>query len=111
MILTSTATNVCTQVVHQLYKIVGSVDFLGNPIGVASQIGTGLKDFFYEPGKAILSDPQHAYKAFARGAASLVTNTTTAVFDASSKMTGALAKSLARLTDDEFMQVSFLGVF
>ena len=101
----------CLQFLKQLHKLLGSVDFLGNPVAIASQIGTGLKDFFYEPGKAILSDPQHAYKAFARGAASLVTNTTTAVFDASSKMTGALAKSLARLTDDEFMQVSFLGVF
>jgi vacuolar protein sorting-associated protein 13A/C len=35
----------------------GSVDFLGNPIGLVSTLGSGFKEMFYEPYQGfILSD-------------------------------------------------------
>jgi len=37
------------QLVQQLYKLVGSFEFLGNPVGLVNNLGTGVKDFFYEP--------------------------------------------------------------
>ena len=100
----------CLQFLKQLHKLLGSVDFLGNPVAIASQIGTGLKDFFYEPSKAMMSNPQDFMKVFAKGGLSLLKNTTSAVFDGASKMTGAIAKGLARFTDDEFMKVAFVKV-
>jgi len=37
-------------------KVVGSVDFLGNPIGLVSTLGTGVKDFFFTPAQMLLED-------------------------------------------------------
>ena len=33
----------------QLYRILGSLDFMGNPISLVSSLGSGVRDFFYEP--------------------------------------------------------------
>ena len=37
------------QFVSQLYKIFGSFNFLGNPVGLLENLGNGVKAFFYEP--------------------------------------------------------------
>ena len=33
----------------QIHKIIGSADFLGNPVGLFNNITSGASDFFYEP--------------------------------------------------------------
>jgi vacuolar protein sorting-associated protein 13A/C len=33
----------------QLYRVVGSADFLGNPIGLFNNVSSGVVDIFYEP--------------------------------------------------------------
>jgi vacuolar protein sorting-associated protein 13A/C len=33
----------------QLYRVVGSADFLGNPIGLFNTVSSGVVDIFYEP--------------------------------------------------------------
>ena len=38
----------------QLYKIIGSVDIIGNPLSFASSLGTGVIDFFYEPAQGLI---------------------------------------------------------
>jgi hypothetical protein len=45
-----------TQAMKELYKVVGAVEFLGNPIGLISDLGTGVMDFFYEPAKVVHLD-------------------------------------------------------
>jgi hypothetical protein len=42
------------QITWQLTKIVGSLDLVGNPISLINSLGTGVKDFFYEPSQAFL---------------------------------------------------------
>merc|ERR1712130_1048836 len=37
------------QITFETYKILGSLDLLGNPIGLFNDIGTGFKDVFYDP--------------------------------------------------------------
>ena len=37
------------QAIKGSYKLLGSVEFLGNPVNIVSSFGTGFKDFFYEP--------------------------------------------------------------
>ena len=37
------------QGIQEVYKILGSVDLLGNPVGLFNSFGTGFKDFFFEP--------------------------------------------------------------
>lgn len=38
----------------QLYKIIGSVDLIGNPLSFVGSLGTGVKDFFYEPAQGLI---------------------------------------------------------
>ncbi len=44
------------EVLGQVYKIVGSADVLGNPMGLFTAIGSGVKDVFYEPYLGFVSD-------------------------------------------------------
>ena len=34
-----------------MYKLMGTADLLGNPIGLVSGMAEGVFDFFYEPGR------------------------------------------------------------
>jgi vacuolar protein sorting-associated protein 13A/C len=34
---------------YQVHKILGSADFLGNPVGLFNNISSGVADIFYEP--------------------------------------------------------------
>jgi hypothetical protein len=53
------------QAVLEVYKVVGSIDILGNPVGLFSNLGTGVMDFFYEPANGLVQSP----KAFGKGLA------------------------------------------
>ncbi len=46
------------QALGQLYKIIGSAEFIGSPIGLVTNLGTGVFDFFYEPAQGIVKSPQ-----------------------------------------------------
>jgi len=71
---------------------VGSADFLGNPVQLVSSLGTGFKDFFYEPAAAIVKRPKEFGHALAKGTSSLMKKTTFAIFNTASKLTGTVAK-------------------
>jgi len=51
------------QFMAEAYKVVGSVSALGNPVGLVDSMGTGVKDFFYEPASAINRSPAAFGKA------------------------------------------------
>jgi vacuolar protein sorting-associated protein 13A/C len=42
------------QVLAQLYRVVGSADFLGNPVGLFNNISSGVSDLFYEPYQGVV---------------------------------------------------------
>ena len=88
------------QLLHQLYKLVGSFEFLGNPVGLVSNLGTGMKDFFYEPAQGIMKSPHEFAKGMQKGSLSLFQNSTYGVFNAASKITGSVSKSLVQLSCD-----------
>lgn len=35
--------------ISQIYRILGSADFLGNPVGLFTNVSSGFADIFYEP--------------------------------------------------------------
>ena len=37
------------EVLRQLYRILGAADFIGNPVGLFTNISSGVADIFYEP--------------------------------------------------------------
>jgi hypothetical protein len=39
-----------------------SLELVGNPIGLVSSLGVGVRDFFYEPAHALLSNPTEIRK-------------------------------------------------
>jgi hypothetical protein len=86
---------------RQAYLLVGSADFLGNPVSLVSNLGTGVRDFFYEPAQGIVKSPQDFGRGLAKGTASLVKKSTYALFDTASKLTGTVAKVGATLTMDD----------
>ena len=36
-------------ILRQLYRILGSADFIGNPVGLFNNVSSGVADIFYEP--------------------------------------------------------------
>ena len=36
-------------VLRQLYRILGSADFIGNPVGLFTNVSSGVADIFYDP--------------------------------------------------------------
>lgn len=43
-------------ILGQLHRVIGSADFLGNPVGLFTSVGSGVKDVFYEPYQGFVSD-------------------------------------------------------
>lgn len=55
--------NYARQGALQFYKLLGSSDLIGNPVGLIDKLGTGVFEFFNEPRKGLLKGP----KEFAGG--------------------------------------------
>lgn len=88
------------------YNIVGSVDFLGNPVGLVSTLGTGVKDFFYTPAQMLLEDEkglriENLRTGMTMGSKSLLRNTAVGIFHATGKITETLGKGIALLAMDD----------
>ena len=94
----------------QLYKILGSLDFMGNPLGLIKDVKSGVVDFFYEPGKGITQKSATNFgRGVVKGTLSLVSNTTSAAFAAVNRMTGTVGKGMASLTFDHgFMERRYM---
>jgi len=93
------------QGIQQVYKLLGSTEALGNPVGLFSNVGTGVMDFFYEPAQGIIESPQAFAKGLAKGTSSLVKNTVYGTFNSVSKIAGAIGKGVATLSfDDEYVK-------
>lgn len=85
------------QFMYQLYRVLGSADFLGNPVGLFNNVSSGVADIFYEPYQGLV---MHGNKelgiGIARGATSFVKKTVFGVTDSMSKVTGSIGKGECR---------------
>jgi vacuolar protein sorting-associated protein 13A/C len=45
------------QLLSQVYTILGSFEFLGSPLSLVNNLGTGVYDFFYEPAQGLVKVP------------------------------------------------------
>jgi hypothetical protein len=66
-----------------------------------SILGSGVKDFFYEPAAGMVRGPGHFVKGLGRGTESLVKNSVYGTFNAASKLTGSISSGLANLSMDK----------
>lgn len=84
------------EILRQAYMIVGSVDFLGNPIGIVNNVTDGLKAFVSESATGNLFG----------GSLSLAKHVTHGLADSASKLTGSISAGLGRATMDREYQVA-----
>ncbi|KAG9302115.1 hypothetical protein G9A89_020549 [Geosiphon pyriformis] len=90
---------------YQVHKIVGSADFLGNPVGLFNNLGSGVAAIFYEPYQGfIMSGPQDLGIGLARGTVSFFKKTVYGFSDSVSKFTGSIGKGLSAATLDKSFQ-------
>jgi len=93
------------QGIQEIYKILGSADFLGNPVGLFSNIGTGVLDFFFEPAQGLIKSPKDFGKGLAKGTASLLKNSVYGTFNTVSKLTSTVGKVVATVSlDDDYIR-------
>ena len=94
------------EALYQVHKILGSADFLGNPVGLFNNLSSGVADIFYEPYQGfIMSDrPEQLGIGIAKGATSFMKKSVFGVSDSVSKVTGSIAKGLAEATMDKQFQ-------
>lgn len=93
--------NYIRQGVFQFYKVLGSSDLLGNPIGFVDKLGMGVYEFVNEPRKGMLKGPKGFVKGVGKGMRSLVGNTMSAGFGSISKITGSLYTVVKEVGHDE----------
>ncbi|WRT64162.1 uncharacterized protein IL334_001091 [Kwoniella shivajii] len=93
------------QFISQIYRVLGSADFLGNPVGLFNNISSGFSDIFYEPYQGIV---MHGNKdiglGIARGATSFAKKTVFGISDSMTKFTGSIGKGLSAATLDSDFQ-------
>ena len=58
------------QLLQQLYKLLLSVELLGNPRGLFQHLATGVTDAFYEPLNGIMRGPDEFAQGVQRGGSS-----------------------------------------
>jgi hypothetical protein len=87
----------------QLYKIVGSLDLVGNPLALVQSLGIGVKDFFYEPAHALITNPNDIRavgRSVVKGTISIISNTTDGMIGTGTTITRSIGRNVAKLTMD-----------
>ena len=91
---------------RQIHIVLGSADFLGNPVGLFNNVSSGVADIFYEPyqGLVMTDRPQELGIGIAKGASSFVKKSVFGFSDSMAKFTGSMSKGLAAATLDKEYQ-------
>ena len=88
-------------VVTQLYKVFGSLNIIGNPMGLLRNISTGFEDLATKPAKGFVQGPAEFGKGIIEGTGSLVAHSVGGAFNSLSKITGTVSTGLATLAFDD----------
>ncbi|EEP80464.1 conserved hypothetical protein [Uncinocarpus reesii 1704] len=105
-VLLTNMTNHYTQdFLRQVHIVLGSADFLGNPVGLFNTVSSGVADIFYEPYQGLVADrPNELGLGIAKGATSFVKKSVFGLSDSLTKFTGSVSKGLAAATLDKEFQ-------
>lgn len=105
-LLASVQSHYTQESIRQMHIILGSADFLGNPVGLFNNVSSGVADIFYEPyqGLVMTDRPQELGIGIAKGASSFVKKSVFGFSDSMAKFTGSMSKGLAAATLDKEYQ-------
>jgi regulator of replication initiation timing len=96
------------ETLKQVYKIIGSLDFVGNPTIIFSSFVTGVRDLVVAPTSAFLKSPTNVNQVgigVAKGAISLFSHSASGIFGFTAKMSATAGQAVAILSlDADFRQ-------
>ncbi|XP_069969328.1 intermembrane lipid transfer protein VPS13B isoform X2 [Bactrocera oleae] len=81
--------------------VVGSLEILGSPSGLARSFTAGLRDFVSMPVEGLFRGPWGFIIGITQGSASLLRNVTAGTLNSVSKLAASVARNLDRLTLDQ----------
>ena len=87
---------------RQAYVILGSSELLGNPITLFKHLGTGVRDFFYEPAVGLIQSPTIFLRGIRRGTYSLFQNTFVGISTFVGTLFGSFLRALIPFTPSLF---------
>ena len=102
-ILSSISKFYVMETLRQVYKIIGSLDFVGNPTMLFSSFVSGVRDLVVTPSVAFLRSPTNPSlvgTAVAKGTLSLFSHSTSGIFGFIAKTTAAAGQAAAILSMD-----------
>ena len=85
--------NYISQAKRRLFRIIGSLDILGNPTGYASAIGDGFMQIIEAPRKGLINGPLGFGEGIAKGFGTFISTVISSSFDVVGKITGTLLTS------------------
>lgn len=90
---------------RQMLLLMGSIDLIGNPVGLFSNIGQGMQDLIQKPAEGFVKGPLEGGLGIVQGVGSLFSKTVSGTFNTLGKITGSLGAGIAGLSmDDEYLQ-------
>ncbi|KAG7355258.1 vacuolar-sorting-associated protein 13 C-terminal domain containing protein [Nitzschia inconspicua] len=96
------------ETLKQVYKIIGSLDFMGNPTILFSSFVSGVRDLVVAPTKAFLKSPTNVRKVgmgLGKGTLSFFSNGASGIFGFSAKLWATAGQAVAVLSlDTEYRQ-------
>ena len=93
-----------SQFKKRIFKIVGSLDILGNPTGYASSIGQGFLEIFEAPRRGLIHGPLGFGGGVAKGFGTFITTIISSSFDIVGKISGTLLASCEELQGLKFTE-------
>lgn len=94
------ATHYSSQLTKQVFGILGSLAILGAPADFISNVGSGVRDFFYEPIQGAVHGPRQFIEGLEAGTQSLARGLFVGVVRGAANVTDAVNSNLAGLTAD-----------
>lgn len=94
------ATHYSSQLTKQIFGIIGSLAILGAPADFISNVGTGVRDFFYEPINGMMHSPAQFIEGLETGTQSLARGVFVGVVRGAANVGDVLNTNLAGLTAD-----------
>jgi vacuolar protein sorting-associated protein 13A/C len=82
------------QLIRESYKVLGSIEFFGSPIGVFRRIYDGFNDLLWEPIYGLVSSPFAFFIGAFKGISSFTLSVIFAISDVLVKMTGSFERAL-----------------
>ena len=86
-----------SQLKRRIFKIIGSLDILGNPTGYASAISKGFLEIFEAPRRGLIHGPLGFGEGVAKGFGKFLTTVISSSFDFVGKISGTLLVSCEEL--------------